>query len=58
MSIAVKVHSNTLEAVEAMEHVFGKTRLGRSAKLKPFQARLNKLFDFERLYQVIGLKTA
>jgi BioD-like phosphotransacetylase family protein len=50
------VHTNTLETVEAIERVFGKTRLGHAAKLKQFQSLLNKHFDYDRLYKIIGLK--
>jgi len=50
------VHTNTLETVEAIEQIFGKTRLGHSAKLKQFQALLDNHFDYKRLYSAIGLK--
>lgn len=46
---------NTMEAVEAIERVFGKTRLGQSAKLEQFEALMEEHFDFERLYAEIGL---
>lgn len=49
------VRENTLEAVEAIERVFGKTRLGQRAKLEQFEALLAEHFDFERLDQVLGL---
>jgi BioD-like phosphotransacetylase family protein len=49
------VRSNTLEAVQAVEQVFGKTRLGQRAKLEEFEALLEKHFDFGRLNQVLGL---
>jgi BioD-like phosphotransacetylase family protein len=50
------VPANTLETVEAIERLFGKTRLGHSAKLKQFQALLNDHFDFDRLYTILGVK--
>src|SRR5512145_1145042 len=36
------VPNNTLETVESIERLFGKTRLGHSAKLKQFQTLLNE----------------
>ncbi|MEA3340066.1 MAG: phosphotransacetylase family protein [Chloroflexota bacterium] len=50
------VRSNTMETVEAIERVFGKTRLGESAKLKQFEALMEEHFDFERLYREMGLE--
>jgi len=49
------VRGNTMETVEAIERVFGKTRLGQAAKLEQFEALLAEHFDFERLYQGLGL---
>ncbi len=49
------VRGNTMETVEAIERVFGKTRLGQSAKLEQFEALLAEHFDFERLYKEMGL---
>jgi hypothetical protein len=50
------VHANTMEAVEAVEKVFGKTRLGQAAKLEQFEKLLAEHFDFERFYETMGLK--
>ena len=50
------VRQNTMEAVEAIESVFGKTRLGQAAKLEQFEALLAEHFDFERLYEGMGLR--
>jgi hypothetical protein len=50
------VRANTLETVEAIERVFGKTRLGQASKLKQFQNLMDEHFDYERLYQAIGLR--
>jgi len=50
------VRGNTMEAVEAVERVFGKTRLGQAAKLEQFEALLAEHFDFERLYEGLGLR--
>lgn len=49
------VRGNTLEAVENIEQVFGKTRLGQESKLRQFEALLAEHFDFGRLYKLIGL---
>jgi BioD-like phosphotransacetylase family protein len=49
------VRHNTLETVEAIERVFGKTRLGQEAKLEQFEALLAEHFDFEQLYESLGL---
>jgi len=50
------VRGNTMETVEAVERVFGKTRLGQSAKLEQFEKLLAEHFDFERLYKEMGLE--
>ncbi len=49
------VRGNTMETVEAVERVFGKTRLGQAVKLEQFEALLAEHFDFERLYEGMGL---
>lgn len=49
------VRQNTLETVEAIERIFGKTRLGQQAKLEQFEAMLAERFDFQRLYKGMGL---
>jgi len=50
------VRKNTMETVESVEAVFGKTRLGQSAKLEQFEALMEEHFDFERLYEGMGLR--
>ncbi len=50
------VRQNTMETVDAIEDVFGKTRLGQAAKLEAFESLLEAHFDFERLYENLGLK--
>jgi hypothetical protein len=50
------VRQHTLEAVEAIERVYGKTRLGHTVKLKRFQDMLKKNFDFKKLYEILELK--
>ena len=49
------VRDNTMETVEAIEKVFGKTRLGQQDKLAEFEALFAENLDFERLYQGLGL---
>jgi hypothetical protein len=49
------VRQNTLETVEAIEAVFGKTRLGQESKLQRFEALFAEYFDFDRLYDLMGL---
>ncbi len=49
------VRGNTMETVEAIEAVFGKTRLGQAAKLEQFEQLLAEHFDFGRLYEALGL---
>ena len=44
-----------MDTVETIERVFGKTRLGQAAKLERFEALLAEHFDFERLYEGLGL---
>jgi uncharacterized protein len=50
------VRTNTLETVEAIERIFGKTRLGQVAKLQRYEALLAEHVDLNRLYQVLGLE--
>jgi BioD-like phosphotransacetylase family protein len=50
------VRTNTLETVEAIECIFGKTRLGQVAKLRQFEALLAEHLDLDRLYQVLELE--
>jgi len=50
------VPTNTMETVELIERIYGKTRLGQPAKLEQFQRLMDENFDFKRLYQVLGLE--
>lgn len=50
------VPTNTMETIEAIERVFGKSRLGQPAKLAQFEALLAENVDIERLYSSLGLK--
>jgi hypothetical protein len=47
---------NTMECIDKIENVFGKTRLGQTNKLKQFQTLLEDHLDFRQLYQILGLK--
>ena len=47
---------NTMECINRIENVFGKTRLGQANKLKQFQTLLEDNLDFQKLYQMLGLK--
>jgi len=49
------VHHNTMETVDSIERVYGKTRLGQKVKLEQFEALMEKHFDFERLSRSLGL---
>lgn len=49
------VRENTLETVEAIEQVFGKTRLGQPEKLERFERLMAEHFDYGRLYAEMGL---
>jgi len=49
------VRKNTMETVDAIDDIFGKTRLGQTVKLEQFETMLEEHFDFERLYQSLGL---
>lgn len=50
------VPTNTMETVEMIEGVYGKTRLGLPAKLSRFQALMEEHVDFKRLYQVLEIR--
>ncbi|HJW89087.1 MAG TPA: phosphotransacetylase family protein [Anaerolineales bacterium] len=49
------VRANTMETIEAIDRVFGKSRLGQPAKLAVFQELFNSSLDLERLYAALGL---
>jgi len=50
------VHHNTMETIQKIESIYGKTRLGQAAKLRQFQNLLNDNLNFTRLYEILGLK--
>lgn len=49
------VPTNTMETVEIIDSVYGKTRLGQPAKLSQFQSLLEQHVDLPRLYRALGL---
>ncbi len=49
------VPTNTMETVESIEKVFGKTRLGQPAKLAQFQDLMKDHVNMDRLYKSLGL---
>jgi len=49
------VRTNTMETIEKIETIYGKTRLGQTAKLDKFQDLFNENIDLDRLTQAIGL---
>lgn len=50
------VRSDTMETVERIERVFGKSRLGQKVKLQQFQDLLSEHVDLGRLYDQLGLE--
>lgn|SRR5690554_5944938 len=50
------VSRNTLEAVEAIESIFGKTRLGQAEKLARFEALLAEHMNYRRLFELMGIE--
>lgn len=49
------VPANTMETVEAIEAVFGKTRLGQPAKLAQFEELMAEHVNMERLYEALNV---
>jgi BioD-like phosphotransacetylase family protein len=49
------VRQDTLSAVEVIERFFGKTRFHQEKKILRFEEMLEDRFDFERLYEALGL---
>lgn len=50
------VPMNTMETVEAVEKIFGKTRLGQATKLQQFEALMNAHLDYDRLCGAFGFE--
>ncbi|MFN2198471.1 MAG: phosphotransacetylase family protein [Anaerolineales bacterium] len=49
------VRENTMETVEMLESVFGKTRLGQASKLRQFEQLLAEHADWKRLYAALDM---
>jgi len=49
------VRLNTMETIEKVETIYGKTRLGQEDKLVQFEKLLSEHFDFQRWYETLGL---
>lgn len=49
------VPTNTLETIEGIEDVFGKTRLGQAEKLARFEGLMAEHTDFKRLFDALEL---
>ena len=49
------IRKSTMEAVEAIDAVMGKTRLGQIKKLERFEALLEEHMDYVKLYAKLGL---
>ncbi len=52
---ALLTRRHTMEAVEAIDDVFGKTRLGQQEKLERFEALVEEHVDWAGLYGVLGI---
>ncbi|MCL5959030.1 MAG: phosphotransacetylase family protein [Chloroflexi bacterium] len=52
----ILVPHSTFEAVEIIEQFFGRSRFHHKPKVDRFQTMLDSAFDFETLYQALGLK--
>jgi hypothetical protein len=51
----IVVRENTMETIEAIDRLFGKSGLGQPAKLAEFEALFNQRVDMARLYQMLEL---
>ncbi|MBN1666077.1 MAG: phosphotransacetylase family protein [Anaerolineales bacterium] len=49
------VRQNTMETVEAIDAVFGKTRLGQASKLTRFQKLVAENVNMQRMYEKLGI---
>lgn len=50
------VMGSTMETIERIEKVYGKTRLGQAVKLQQFERLMDENFDYTRLYSTLDLK--
>jgi BioD-like phosphotransacetylase family protein len=49
------VPGSTIETVESIERIFGKTRMGQIAKLEKFESLVDQFIDLEKVYKVFGI---
>lgn len=49
------VRTNTMETIELIESIYGKTRLGQTVKLDQFKTLMDEHVDFKRLSGAMGL---
>jgi BioD-like phosphotransacetylase family protein len=49
------VPTSTMETVEKLERIFGKTRMGQHAKLEKFEKLVNQYVDTESIFKDFGL---
>lgn len=49
------VRSNTMETIERIETIYGKSRLGQEEKLKQFEQLMDENFDYQRLEESLGI---
>ena len=49
------VHNNTMETIEKIEHIFGRTHLAQANKLEQFKALLDQNCQYDRLCAAIEL---
>lgn len=56
LDVAVlSVNKNTIETVESVEKVFGKTRLAQAEKLSRFQAVISQYLNYDRLASMLNI---
>ncbi len=49
------VPTNTMETVENVDRIFGKTRLGQAEKLALFEGLMAEYVDYKRLFSLMGI---
>lgn len=49
------VPGSTIETVEKIERIFGKTRMGQMAKLEKFESLVKQFIDLDRLFKAFNL---
>ena len=49
------VPTNTMDTVESVERVYGKTRLGQAEKLARFEALMAECVDYKKLFEALEL---